>query len=325
MLPWLRLRRPRIVGLNDVNPETEQAHESWETPESRAESQSESQDRKGEEEYYPSINDVLCVREFLLHFQLRKVCQHEGEERKGKGDVATPGHTERLPVEIIDMILDHAEYWPSVETKIEAKRVIRQDQDAEILRTGGLCYASSSPAIKPRILPHRTVHPCRKIVFTLTAHDQGWGGSHGTRSAYEGSYSWFDAYRIPAFHPLSDDNQHQPADLVAQYQQYYEEQRPRFEVSANFLPSKETLCCNKVAVRQAQTRRISWHYRDALDPNSDEAKEIGAKQGRGPGTTSGQMVRAMEIGDELSVWARARFPGWMNHVEGMSVRVFWAV
>lgn len=37
----------------------------------------------------------------------------------------------------------------------------------------------------------RTEHPCRKIVFTLISHDQGWGGPvvHGQ---YEGSFSWFD-------------------------------------------------------------------------------------------------------------------------------------
>jgi len=36
-------------------------------------------------------------------------------------------------------------------------------------------------------------HPCRKIVFTLKSHDQGWGGDMTTRDdKYAGSYTWFD-------------------------------------------------------------------------------------------------------------------------------------
>ncbi len=36
-------------------------------------------------------------------------------------------------------------------------------------------------------------HPCRKIVFTIKSHDQGWGGGRENRGTYKGSYSWFDA------------------------------------------------------------------------------------------------------------------------------------
>jgi hypothetical protein len=43
--------------------------------------------------------------------------------------------------------------------------------------------------------------PCRKIVFTLKSHDQGWGGSFGDKGTYRGSFTWFDVglERVKAF------------------------------------------------------------------------------------------------------------------------------
>lgn len=36
-------------------------------------------------------------------------------------------------------------------------------------------------------------HPCRKVVFTLRSHDQGWGDDLSNRGSYRSSYTWFDA------------------------------------------------------------------------------------------------------------------------------------
>lgn len=38
----------------------------------------------------------------------------------------------------------------------------------------------------------RGEYPCRKIVFTLKSHDQGWGGQREQRGTYKGSYTWFE-------------------------------------------------------------------------------------------------------------------------------------
>jgi hypothetical protein len=34
--------------------------------------------------------------------------------------------------------------------------------------------------------------PCRKVVFTIKSHDQGWGGPAGCKGTYRGSSTWFD-------------------------------------------------------------------------------------------------------------------------------------
>lgn len=39
----------------------------------------------------------------------------------------------------------------------------------------------------------RLIHPCRKIVFSLKSHDQGWGGDPEYKGTYESSWTWFEA------------------------------------------------------------------------------------------------------------------------------------
>ena len=67
--------------------------------------------------FYPSLWDVLKVR-YLLQWKLAK----------------------GLPEELIDMIVDAAEYWPSVEHKMQEKRIIQKDCDQVLLKTVPLCY-----------------------------------------------------------------------------------------------------------------------------------------------------------------------------------------
>lgn len=41
---------------------------------------------------------------------------------------------------------------------------------------------------------HPVEHPCRKIVFTITSHDQGWSGNaRHDRGSYRRSWTWFEA------------------------------------------------------------------------------------------------------------------------------------
>lgn len=55
---------------------------------------------------------------------------------------------------------------------------------------------SSTPDLMPRLLQaweERTIARgahCRKVVFELRSHDQGWGGSD--KGKYDSSYTWFD-------------------------------------------------------------------------------------------------------------------------------------
>lgn len=64
---------------------------------------------------------------------------------------------------------------------------------------------------------------------------------------------------------------------------------------------------------------------DDIRADSAQAEEIEQRSGRGRATLDGRVVRELEVGDSIGVIGRARFGGWSNHVESVSVRVFWAV
>ncbi len=70
--------------------------------------------------------------------------------------------------------------------------------------------------------------------------------------------------------------------------------------------------------------RVTWSWTDCVDPDSDEALEL-EKQGRGKATATGEFVRNLKLGDVVTVWAKSRFPGWVNYVKSVKVDVYWAM
>ena len=75
--------------------------------------------------YYPSISDVCKTRAVL--YQLGK---SRNENENGIG----------LPTELVDMIIDEAEYWPSVLTKMPKAVSVQKSTHEQCLLTPPLCY-----------------------------------------------------------------------------------------------------------------------------------------------------------------------------------------
>ncbi|PKY06054.1 hypothetical protein P168DRAFT_303730 [Aspergillus campestris IBT 28561] len=245
-------------------------------------------------QYYPSLEDVLKTR-YLLSWKI------------------VP---EGLPSEIVDMIVDAAEYWPSTVTRLQKKMVVHQDRDAVVVVTQPLCYDETTQEnTTPKPRPHRTIHPCRKIVFTIDSRDQGWGGGRRT-TPYEGSFTWFD---VDVMHSAQQRAPDAPGPEFHPPQGGFENDAPLL------LPNAHKLQCNKTAVGETQRHVVTWHYQDCIEEDSAEAEEIANETGRGRATLDGKQVREMEVGDALVIWARARFGGWSNRVYGFWVRTFWAV
>lgn len=172
------------------------------------------------EPYEPSILDVLVVKAML-------------------------NKAVALPPELLNTILDQAEYWPHSTAEWSGGPLSifggrRDREDVFLVRnltarllliSGGLTMSGQLRSIPlgftrvpddphlpldfettpvgPDIL-HRQhsletfqeainspspllEHPCRKIVFTIRSHDQGWGGDPRHQGTYEGSWTWFDA------------------------------------------------------------------------------------------------------------------------------------
>ncbi|KAI9671232.1 MAG: hypothetical protein M1829_004639 [Trizodia sp. TS-e1964] len=91
-----------------------------------------------------------------------------------------------------------------------------------------------------------------------------------------------------------------------------------------FLPPSTRIQSNKLATRASRRHVIHWSYLDVAGPESPEGIAALAA-GRGEASVDGAFVRRLELGDCVTLWAHARFPGWRNHVESAKVTVWWAV
>ena len=195
----------------------------------------------------------------------------------------------------------------------------------------------------------RTEHPCRKIVFTIKSHDQGWGGSRNVKGSYNGSNTWFDTglerierdsklrnqgfmlpYGVPAVakdgSPLEDhvkEGEDVPCilrtyDPAGVRDRIIDGMQERF-YDHPFETHPATLQINKLATKNTQEYIIELRYDDAIE--DEELKKIG----RGDATGKGSLVNSLKVGDVITVWARARFGGWVNTVEEVKVDIYWAV
>ncbi|KAJ5732035.1 hypothetical protein N7493_003516 [Penicillium malachiteum] len=288
--PFGRLMSSRI------NPRNEPAAD--ESPSSEPENDPQN------EVFFPGVWDVLKVR-YLLQWKLQ----------------------EGFPPELIDEIIDEAEYWPSTENRMEGKmpKWISQDHDQVLLKTVPLCYDRKSleQSSSPKPLPHRGIRPVRKIIFKITSHDQGGRGTITDEDRYRGTWTWFDTEVIHKAHTRNMYADGKEQELL---------ENERGDKPRNFGPGDEGLLprdyklqVNARHCRTVQNHTIVWHCRDCIGPESHEAYYIERKEGRGRLTLDGRYVRELEIGDSIALWAKARFPGWVNNVYKASVRVFWAV
>lgn len=202
----------------------------------------------------------------------------------------------------------------------------------------------------------RAQHPCRKVVFRIKAHDQGWGGNQKDKGTYKGSKTWFDTglesievdperkhsywFNMPyGVNALNVDNSaleetfiKEGADVPCILRTHCpcgdrDElwRTPEGQVMQNryydhpFEPHVATLQINKLATRETQEHVIEWRYND--DVGEQELKV----KGRGESTGDGSFVRNLKVGDVVTLWARARYGGWVNDVSEVTMEVYWAV
>jgi hypothetical protein len=227
--------------------------------------------------------------------------------------------------------------------------------------------------------------PCRKIVFTIKSHDQGWGGPPRCRGTYNGSSTWFDVgletlsatrdnqlsqYRsasteqnpmlsrrdveeerdgsmysasgstpLPCFYiPDPQSTSTKPDSILCTTHTITPETHRRTVVAndpnedpkllVNFRhplnPGLDCLQRNLTATRDTTEHVITWSCTDNTDPDSVDGKKLD-EQGRGRETANGEYVRNLKVGDVVTVWAKARYGGWVNTVEEVKIDVYWAV
>jgi hypothetical protein len=77
-------------------------------------------------------------------------------------------------------------------------------------------------------------------------------------------------------------------------------------------------------VHKIRHHTITWHYLDFIDEQSPAAIEADLN-GRGWKSLDGSFVRNLKVGDCITLWMRARFPGWMAHIVKAKIEMYWAV
>ncbi|KAF9770668.1 hypothetical protein IL306_011741 [Fusarium sp. DS 682] len=188
----------------------------------------------------------------------------------------------------------------------------------------------------------KLLHPVRKVVFTIRSKDQGWGGEPDNRHTYNGAWTWFEA-------GLEKFDAEQTCDPACTYDVRF---KSAFSVASplpvcalrplypSIIPrgsekfqyshplshqEKWTIVRNKTAHRAWQDHVITWAYDDDVKPDSEAAVRMKTEQGRGEETGDGRFVRDLKMGDVITVWGKARFGGWVNHIEKVKIDVYWAV
>lgn len=215
----------------------------------------------------------------------------------------------------------------------------------------------------------RGEHPCRKVVFTLRSHDQGWGGTRDQKNTYKGSWTWFEAgkerltafkdpappdenlkpqetgedattqgdiHQLPTF-PYTSKSENKPTNAqdtvctvhtvvprVESRKTAHDPPQTDSWFSHPLMPSTNHIQRNVTANKETQTHTISWRFDDNVGQEDMKANELDV-QGRGPASMNGEYVRDLKIGDVVTVWAKARFPMWVNTVEEVRIDVYWAV
>jgi hypothetical protein len=292
-----------------------------------------------------------------------------------------------LPPEIIDRIVDLAEYWPHTTTELDGTTVIARggnnnplgpsrtgSENVFVLRSVPLGLqnwkrvshnASDSPIERTLLKPQPPgeeysaddfqqliaspisllAQPCRRIVFTIVSHDQGWGGERDDVGTYNGSWSWFEAglERWCKTRPAQTGSPEQPEQTEKQLQQpslklddlctvlpeveWEGEVQNAYIFKHSLHPSDELkVQCNMTSERDPLEHRVVWSYTDNIDPRQDIDAGIKLEyEGRGKATGNGKFVRDLKLGDVVTLWAKARFPGWANIVESARIDVYYAI
>jgi hypothetical protein len=201
---------------------------------------------------------------------------------------------------------------------------------------------------KTQSLP-RGDHPCRKVVFTIKSRDQGWADTREFCGTYKGSYTWFDVglEKLQAIDknmctheiqmaqgfiekfPLESGYNNSKAgrsiycDLCTMQPSVIGEP-PNYTFDHPSIPTGYRLQSNRTGTREVKEHVIILAHDDCINPFCSEGDQL-EQVGRGRHTGNGDFVRSLQIGDIITFWARARFPGWTNQVKEVKIDVYWAV
>ncbi|KAF8915766.1 hypothetical protein CPB85DRAFT_1432774 [Mucidula mucida] len=219
-----------------------------------------------------------------------------------------------IPSEIIEIIVDMAEYWPSVHSErfldVAVKSEGRQGSPYPMAEW---CYL-----VSPRVPSH--ARSVKAVTIQTESCDQGWGGEPEHRGTRNGSWTWFEAAIIR----LDDDSvpwwvseveNNLPVDL-------YREGLERSLEERNAAVSCEVPSPTWI-VHDVHGERRAWTTEDPKDIDNDIPP--GHRHARGIYGREADFVDLMQGGDRVALLVMAKFPLWTNHVRQASITVQYSI
>ncbi|KAJ7444609.1 hypothetical protein B0H11DRAFT_439853 [Mycena galericulata] len=237
--------------------------------------------------YSPSSpQDVFKVRHFFLRF---------------------------LPPELVNPILDDAEYWPWILAARDTSMTLPAASSPE--HNVARCYLVTPPFPSIRKLggPGARLR-VRRVEFYILSGDQGWSSTPQYHGTYDGSYTWFEAAIVRPGEPPALRGWRRWALMMGLTR--FRQRRPWIEVKNVAEDSgRWRIQTNRCADKNPLLHTIVW----AVDSAEPDLKE---RNGSGDGAG---FIDMLAPGDCISIIARAMFPGWVNRVRSAEIVVYYAV
>ncbi|TBU63089.1 hypothetical protein BD310DRAFT_917774 [Dichomitus squalens] len=225
-----------------------------------------------------------------------------------------------IPMELVLYIMDIADYHPT----LRAERKDGMHIDAGWYHDTEACWAAVLYLISPPIPCYLEDTYCRvkKTLWTLEGHDQGWADER--RGEYQGACSWYDACifrRVPG-EPRVSTSLEIISDLWGEFRnpgtgmlEVQELLKPTgWLLVANGDELTWRLQNNRIAERQDHRHVLEWNVdQRGIDP---DAKADGSFAGAG-------FVQALQPGDRIGIWLRAKQRGWECHIKEASVEIMY--
>ncbi|KAG7441458.1 uncharacterized protein BT62DRAFT_478816 [Guyanagaster necrorhizus] len=217
-----------------------------------------------------------------------------------------------LPVEIIDDILDFAQYWSCIRERRRIQVRAAAVPTGETFPKADWCYIVSPPVPQDAKV--------RSVKFVIESCDQGYGGEPEHRGTYEGSWTWFEAAIICGEPWWLSEVLRMPVDLYREGLEFPEDVRS---------------AARAAEVRSREEEGSRWHvgvnvtaqgfYKEhtIIWPRTNEKTK--QRTMRGLVGLSHEFVRLLEPGDRVALMAMAMFPAWINKVKGASIDVFYTL
>ncbi|KAJ7236580.1 hypothetical protein B0H12DRAFT_126033 [Mycena haematopus] len=194
-----------------------------------------------------------------------------------------------FPLELVYIILDHAEYWPQV--TVARKEEVAVAASAVFRANASLEYLETLPIIERG--PEDVRLKVARVEFTIVSHDQGWCDEPGLKGTYDG-YTWFAA-AILRPNEVDPSVTHEVPNPTAA------NGSTRWDVQRNHCASSEY-----------RRHVVVW----------DEVGNVPKATGAGAGTGEG-FIACLAPGDRIFVIARALCPGRVNWIQSAQVSVYY--